>query len=285
MPAATDAGASGADNLAESAARSVWVERLARFGYAAKGAVYVVIGILAIETAVKGGGDAAGSEGALREIAGQPFGQILLAIVGLGLAGYAVWRLIEAVIDPEGHGTEMAALAQRAGYFVSSVSHGFLAFYAARLLLRGAGGGGGAGSAQTMTGKVLGNPFGAWVVGIAGAGLVAYALVAAYRSYRASFMKRLHFTELPAGTRTWVRRVGRLGLAARCVVFSLMGIFLLKAAVGHDPEEARGLEGALETVAAQPYGPWLLGLVAAGLVCYGLYSMVKARYRVFATGS
>lgn len=265
-----------------NASRSDWVEMLARFGYAAKGVVYMIVGILAFQAASGSGGQTTGSEGALRAVAGQPFGQVLLWLIGIGLIGYALWRFIQAGLDPDRKGTDASGIASRVGYAVSGVIHGGLAFYAFQLA-SGNGGGSGGGT-QDMTAKVLANPFGTWLVGLAGVAVIAYGLKSAYRAYTRRYRDKMAFGRLDARARTWVDRAGRLGLSARAVVFALIGVFLIRAALQSDASEARGLEGALDTLAAQPYGPWLLGLVAIGLACYGFYSLVEARYRTFRTG-
>ncbi len=268
-----------AQAAARSAFRSDWVVLLARLGYAAKGVVYIIVGVLATQAAFGRGGETTGSEGALRTIAAQPFGQAMLWLVGLGLFGYALWRFIQAGIDPEHKGTDASGVAARLGYVASGVIHASLALYAIRLAT-GSGGGGG-GSTQSLTAKVLANPFGQVVVGLAGLAVIAYGLKAAYSAYTRKYRDKVAFGQLDARARQWVDRVGRLGLSARAVVFGLIGVFLLRAAIQSDASEARGLEGALDTVARQPYGPWLLALVAIGLACYGVFSIVKARYRAF----
>jgi uncharacterized membrane protein YuzA (DUF378 family) len=263
---------------AEGAARSDWVVMLARLGYVAKGIVYIIVGLLAVRTAMGEGGQTTGSQGALRSVAGQPFGQTMLWLIGLGLFGYALWRFIQAGLDPEHKGTDASGLAARIGYAASGVIHAGLALYAIRLAM---GDGGGGGGQQTLTSKVLANPFGQVVVGLAGLAVIGYGVKAAYRAYKRKYRDKVRFGQLDARARGLVDKAGRLGLSARAVVFGLIGVFLLRAAVQSDPSEARGLEGALDTLAGSSYGPWLLGLVAVGLVCYGVFSIVKGRYRTF----
>lgn len=273
--------ARGAHRAATRAAGSGGVETLARLGYAAKGVVYMIVGVLAVQAALGDGGQTTGGEGALRTVAHQPFGQVLLWLLGVGLVGYALWRFIQAALDPESRGTDASRIAARVGFAASGIVHGGLALYAFGLATGNGGDGGG--GAQSLTAKVLANPFGAWVVGLAGLAVIAYGIKAAHSAYTRGYRRKLAFGSLDARARTWVDRAGRLGLSARAVVFTLIGGFLIRAAVQSDPSEARGLEGALDTLAAQPYGPWLLALVAVGLVCYGIYSLVKARYRTFQT--
>jgi hypothetical protein len=264
---------------AENAARSDWVVLLARLGYVAKGIVFFIVGVLAVRTAMGEGGQTTGSQGALRTLADEPFGQLMLWLIGIGLFGYALWRYIQAGIDPEHKGTDVSGIIARLGYAASGVIHTGLALYAVRLAM-GSGGGGGGGQ-QTITAKVLANPFGQVIVAIAGLCVIGYGFKAAYRAYKRTYRDKVRFGQLDARARGLVDKAGRLGLSARAVVFGLIGVFLLRAAFQSDPSEARGLEGALDTLAGSSYGPWLLGLVAVGLVCYGVFSIVKGRYRVF----
>lgn len=271
--------AGGARSSVEVAARSDWVILLARFGYAAKGVVYIIVGVLAVQAALGRGGQTTGSEGALRSIVDEPFGQAMLWLIGIGLFGYALWRFIEAGVDPAEKGTDASGIAVRVGYAVSGVIHAGLALYAVGLA-SGDGGGGG-GDTQSTTAEVLSHPFGSFAVAAAGAAVIGYGARSAYRAYRRKYRDKIAFGRLDSRARRWVDLAGRLGLSARAVVFVLIGFFLIVAAVRSDPSEARDVEGALDMLAGQSYGPWLLGLVAIGLACYGVYSIVKARYRTF----
>lgn len=268
---------------------SPWVEWLARLGYAAKGVVYILIGIIAVDAALTAGsGDqATGGSGALRSIADESWGQILLGIIAVGLVGYVLWRLVQALLDPEHKGTDAKGLATRAGYLISGVLYGVLAFEAARLALgsgsgstSGGGSGGGSGdSASHWTSRAFELPMGVWLVGAAGAGIFIFGLYELYKAWTADLSDRLHIEELDYHKRQWIERAGRAGLAARGIVFLLIGVFVVRAALQYDASEAQGLGGALQTLEQQPYGPWLLGLVALGLLGYGLFQLVKGRYR------
>jgi Domain of Unknown Function (DUF1206) len=274
----------GAQAAAESAARSDWVVLLARLGYAAKGIVYIIVGVLAVQTAFGSGGQTTGSQGALRTIADEPFGQVMLWAIGLGLFGYALWRFIQAGIDPEKKGTDASGILARLGYAASGVIHTGLAIFAVRLGMgSGGSGGGGGGGSQGLTAKVLANPFGQVIVGLAALAIIGYGVIAAYRAYTRKYRDKVAFGRLDVRVQRWVDHAGRLGLSARAVIFGLIGVFLMRAAIQSDASEVRGLEGALDSLAGSSYGPWLLGLVAIGLVCYGVYAIVKARYRTFPT--
>jgi hypothetical protein len=275
--------ADSAQHAAHSAARSDTVEKLARFGYAVKGVVYGLIGVLAIMAAFGSGGQTSGSRGVLSTIAGGPFGQVLLVLVAIGLFGYALWRFVQSIIDPDNKGTDAEGLVKRTGYFVSGLIYAGLGIAAVRLFT-GNGGGGGS-NADSRTAALMEQPFGLWLVGIVGALIIGFGLYQLYKAKEASFFDKLKTGQMSAEERKWTRRSGQAGLAARGIVFGIIGFFLIQAALSANPQEARGLGGALDTLAAQPYGPYLLGLVALGLVGYGFYCGVNARYRKIPAGS
>jgi uncharacterized membrane protein YidH (DUF202 family) len=263
----------------------MWLEKLARVGFATKGIVYAIIGILAVQTAVSAGGKTTDSQGALRTIAAQPFGQFLLILVTIGLAAYAIWRLFEAIKDPEGkykgeRGGKRAIA--RLGYAFSGIAYGALAVQAARLVTK-TGGSGGGNSEADWTARLLQQPFGQWLVGVVGALIIGMGFYMFYKAYKVKFRRELDLHELNPQQETWAVRISRLGIAARGVVFSLIGFFLIQAARKFDPNQAKGIDGALQSLAQQPYGKFLLGIVALGLIAYGIYLWIQARYRRFKT--
>ena len=262
---------------------SPFLEKFARFGYAAKGVVYVVVGALAALAAFGSGGQTTGSKGALQTIAEQPYGRVLLGLVAFGLAGYALWQFIRAIEDPEYEGSDGKAIAKRVGFFISGVIHFGLVWYAIGILTGAASGGGGGGGgdsgAQTWSARVMEYPMGRWLLMLIGAGIVGYGIFQLTKAFKSELGKRLHLGQLEPGTYRAVVAISRFGLAARGVVFGIIGGFLATAAYHHNPGEARGVDGALEALQRQPYGPWLLGTVAVGLIAYGIFEFVKARYR------
>jgi hypothetical protein len=273
-------------NQAEQAVRSMvrnpWVERLARFGYAARGVVYALIGLLAIQAAFGGRGaieQQATPQGALQRIAEQS--RLLLVLVAIGLAGYALWRFVQAVLDPENKGSDPKGLAKRGSMLASGIGYAGLALLAARIV--SGGGGGNAGNQETAA-TLMDKPFGRWLVVLAGLGVIASAVYQLYEAYTKKFRKRLKLEEMDANEERLATHTGQLGLAARGIAFLVSGWFLVQAGLRYDPEQARGLGGALEALASQPYGPWLLGLVALGLIAYGAYSFLQARYRKIVFG-
>lgn len=265
----------------EDAARqaSPWIRQLGRLGYAAKGIVYALVGVLAVQAALGRGGQTTDPQGALGTLTQSPSERALLAMVALGLLGYALWLFVQALLDTENKGSDAKGVAARVGYAGIGVVHLGLALAAARLLLGGGGNQGSEQSTQDWTARLISQPFGRWLVALVGAIVISVGLYQFYQAYTAKFREELKLAEMTPTEETWATRMGRLGYAARGVVFSIIGGFLIVAALQSQPEEARGLGGALQTLSEQPYGPWLLGIVAAGLVAYGIFMLVQARYR------
>lgn len=262
--------------LAARAAGRPWVEPLARFGYAARGVVYAFIGVLAVQAAFLGRGQTTGPEGAIQKIAEQS--KLLLALIGIGLIGYALWRFVQGILDPENKGRDAKGLVKRGAMVASGVVYAGFALLAFRLMTQGNEAAGAGGSSSTAA-TLLDLPFGRTLVILAGIGVIVSALYQVYDAYTRKFLRRMKTGEMSPEEQRLALRTGQLGLASRGVAFLITGWFLIQAAMTHDPSRARGLGGALETLAQQPAGPWLLGIVALGLVAYGAYSFLQARYR------
>jgi len=262
---------------AEQAAKP-WVERCARLGFAAKGVVYLLVGVLATQAALGRGGQTTDAQGALHTIAGRRFGAALLMLVAAGLAGYAVWRFVEAWVDPEGKGTKPSGLVTRASYIGIGVVYLGLALTALRIVQR-AGGGGGGNAEASWTARLLAQPFGRWLVGLVGVGIIGFFLFQIARAFQGKFPEQLRVGDLGGEQDEWAHRLGILGLVARGIVFGLAGLFLIRAAWQADPQQAGGLDEALQALAGQSRGPLLLGVVAVGLAAYGVYMLLIARYR------
>lgn len=264
-----------AGQAAAGAIRSPWVERLARLGYAARGIVYALVGILAVQAAFGGRGQTTDSRGAIQKIAQES--TALLWLVALGLFGYALWKVIQGVLDPEGKGSDAKGWIQRGAMVVSGLLYGGLAWAAVKMAT-GNGGSGGGGS-QGFTAEMMAKPFGRWLVALAGLAVIVYAVYEMYKAWTEKFKRKLKMGEMEPEEQKIATWTGKAGLLARGIVFILSGWFLVQAALRFDPSQARGLSGALDTLASQPFGPWLLGLVALGLVAFGAYSILQARYR------
>lgn len=269
-----------AEYHARSAATSPLVTGLARLGYAAKGIVYLIIGGLALKLAIGHGGAATDQRGALQTIYEQPFGKFLLIVVGVGLVGFALWSFIQAIFDTEGKGKKAKGILARIGYAAIGVAYALLAFGAFQLALgTGSVGQHSSTTTQDWTARLLKLPFGQALVVIVGLIVLGIAFYLFGKAYSAKFQNRLALSNRTAQFRRWIVDLGRLGYAALGVVFTIVGIFLIIAALQHNPSEAKGLDTALQELLRQPFGPVLLGIVALGLFCYGIYSLIEARYR------
>ncbi len=250
-------------------------EWFSRAGFVARALIYGIMGVLALKLAFGYGGKLTNQEGALHTVAHQPFGKLLLTLVAIGLGGYSLWRLVRAGI---GHGPEGSDTGfERVAALASGIAYGAMCALAIEILL-GAGGGS-AGNPKKTTAGVFGWPAGTWIVGIAGGVMIGVALYQGYRGITKKFLDDSKVEEMRPQVKEWIVRLGVIGHLARMVVFGLVGIFLIKAAVDYNPRAAVGLDGALAKIVHRSYGPLLLGIVAAGLIAFALYSLSDARYR------
>jgi hypothetical protein len=251
---------------------------LGRFGYAAEGVVYGLIGLLAFQVALGRGGATTDNKGALTQIAGAPFGRFLLIAIIAGFIGYAIWRFLQAGLDTDDKGSDAKGIAKRVGYVATGIAHIAFALSAVRLLQSGSAGTNSGTSAQGWTATLLSKPFGQALVILAGLAVLGMAGYQFYQALKAKFRKNAETGRMGAREERAYTILGRVGFAARGFVFVVIGLFLIIAARDANPNEARGLDSALATLAAQPFGPWLLGAVALGLIAYGLYLLAEARY-------
>jgi hypothetical protein len=267
---------------AQQATVHPWFKYLARFGYAAKGLVYLVAGALSARAAFGLGGTTTDSRGALLQILSEPFGKLMLVLIGAGLIGYVLLRLAQAFLDPEHKGSDTKGIALRAGYLFSALVYAGLAWTAFRL----ASGSGGASGNQTQdwVTRLFALPLGRWLVGIAGLWVLGGGLYQLYKAYSADFSEHFRWNQMSEAERTWSVRLGRAGLAARGIVQGLIGLFLIQAALLFDPGKVQGTTGALQTLAPPPFGLWTVGVVAIGLAAYGIYMLAAARYSRIVTG-
>lgn len=255
-----------------------WLKRLMRFGFVANGIVYITIGILAVQAALGRGGQTSGTQGALSTIADEPFGQFLIGFIGLGFIGLAIWYVFRGVSDPDNAGDDISGIAKRIGLVIAGLAYGVLAYSAFRILTNSGSSGGN--QAADWTAQVMQQPYGIWLIGITGVVIIGVGIYQLYKAYKTKFREKLKVQEMSLTETKWGIRAGRIGIAARAIVFSIIGVFLVQASMQADPQQAGGVGKALQTLTTQPYGPWLLGVIALGLVAYGLYSaLVLARYR------
>jgi hypothetical protein len=264
--------------LGRRASQNRWVEPLGRAGLVAKAVLYAVIALLAFNVARGGREQAPDKDGALQAIAGQPFGRVLLGVLALGLAGYALWRLAQALFDRENAGDGPKGVAKRAGQVVRAAWYGFLCVLTVSTLIEGRTNGSG-GSEQKTTAGVFDWTGGRYIVYAVGLAFVVAAGFNGWRAITCKFNKKLKTGEMSATEEAAATGVGFAGHLARGVVFGLIAAFLLRAAWEFDASQARGLDGALLEVAQARWGELLLSAVAAGLLCYALFCLVQARYR------
>jgi len=261
-----------------------WVKNFAKVGLTAKGIVYCLVGILAFMAAFELGGKStqdAGKKGVFQFILQQPFGKILLAVVALGLLCYAVWRLIEAVKDTEDKGNETKGILVRLRYAFSGLVYGALAFYAAKLVL-GSGGSssGGGGSRETLARELLQQPFGQWLVGIVAAGTIIAGLYQIYQGLSDKYKKKVQKSGIGHDKEALMIRAGKIGYVARGVVWIVIGYLFLKAALQANANQAGGSDSAFQWLEDSSYGSYLLGAVALGLICYGVFMFMRAKYQL-----
>lgn len=240
--------------------------------------MYALVGLLALKVAWLGRGRAPDRESALKAVADEQFGRVLLSAIAIGLLSYALWQLARAVLGGNLEGGEDESIFKRIGYAARGVFYGVL-FVSATMIVFGADEGGGKGEEDRATAYVLDLPAGQLLVAAVGLAFLAAGGFNFYRGLTRNFREKLKLRELSEAEDRAYTVIGVAGFVARGVVFSLIGVFLVRAAYQYDAKEAVGLDGALSEIVHTPYGPLLLGLVAAGLFAFGLYSFVEARYR------
>jgi hypothetical protein len=274
--ASTGSSGQQAARAARQAADSRWIERTARVGLAARGLVYVLIGILALQIAFVDRAEQADQQGAFQTLAQNGFGKAILWLVILGFVGYGLWQASEAAWGHRTERDERKRTASRIESAIKAAIYLLLAVVAFRVVTGTSRSGQGG---EQVTAQALQLTGGQVLVGLAGVAIVAAAVLLAWRGLRTKFEEHLDLAELGPGARSALITLGKVGYVARSIVFALVGILVVVAAVTFDPDKARGMDAALRQVAAQPYGPWLLSLMALGLMCFGVYSFAESRYR------
>ena len=259
-----------------------WYAWLARIGLVAKGVSYGIVGVLAVELALGNGGKATSRNGALATLADEPLGKVLLIVLAMGFASYAIWRFVQAFAergDEDDAKGEAKTWGKRAGYVGRGAIYAGLTYTTLKLLTTSSAGESQNEQARQNTATVLDWPAGRWLVGLVGVAIAGAGAWNVYRGLARKFEKRWRTGQMSETERTWGGRAGIVGHLARGVVFGLIGVFLTKAAIEYDPKDAIGLDGALQKLANTGYGPYLLGATAIGLICYGIFCLVDARYR------
>ena len=260
---------------------SRWVVGYGRLGYAAKASVYIIIGLLALTMSLGSARQPPTTEGALVAILVQPLGALLLGLLTFGLFGYALWQFVAALVDGERDGSDLKGMLARVGKVWGALVYALLGVEAAGLLLwrfaRGE-------QTKAWAGLILRLPLGGGLATLAGAGIVAYGLYQFYAAYAPPIWQHVDPHVLRCRTGRLALCVGLFGLVARGVIFVLVGIWLVWAAIRHNPRLAAGLGETFGALGRQPLGPWLLAVVAAGFIAYGSFELFNAWHRRLHTG-
>jgi hypothetical protein len=267
----------GARYAARRAGNSKYVDWLARAGFGARGVMYVIIGILAIQIAFGNAGHKADQSGAVRVVGHTPFGAALLWLLFVGFVGMALWRLSEALYG--GPGADGRKASNRLIAAFKTVLYGFIAYGILKYAL-------GLGAPKSsnkqsvdLTATAMRHPGGRILVGIVGLVLIGVGAWLAWRAFERKFLAELRTGEMSPQTRKVVTFLGRYGGIARGIVFAVAGVFLLIAAVNANAHQTKGIDATLRAFTQTPAGPWLLVLVAIGLVLFGGYSFAESRWR------
>jgi hypothetical protein len=253
------------------------IEFLARTGFFVKGALYMIIGTLALEAAIGAGGQLTGTQGAFVAVLVQPFGRVMLLIAAIGLFGYAAWRVLQGILDPDHRGTTWKGTALRASYVGRGLLHGLFAFQAVRIYR-------GLPSSESGERQIAAEafrwPLGDWLVVLAGFGLIAFGIQQIYAAIACRLEPNLKVNNIRQEAGEWAVSVSRFGVGARAVVFIMFGWFVVHAGWSRDSSEVPTTPVLMRILAAQPgeLGDWMLGIMAAGLIAYGFYQIVHARY-------
>lgn len=276
---ATGEAAQETEHAVKRAADTEPVKLYARFGYGAKAIVYLIIGGMALASALGIGGAITDQNGVTHVLYQQPFGAFLLIVAAIGWMGYALWCFLEAALDTERKGTDAKGIVTRVGYAAVGAIYAGLALVAFGLATgKSSGGKSSNAKAQDWTARLLGLPAGPALVVLVGLVTLAIAGALFYVAFTADFRQQLRLSQEPPDAGKVVVFLGRLGYSALGVIFAIVGVFFIVAALQHNPGQAKGLSGALGTLLQEPYGRVLLAIVALGLIAYGVYCLAQARF-------
>ncbi|WP_255517994.1 DUF1206 domain-containing protein [Fulvivirga sp. M361] len=250
--------------------------KFARFGIATKGFVYCLIGGLTAMTAVGWGGEKTGSSGALDYLVQQPFGQVILIVTVAGLAGFVFWRFYQAFFDPEGRGTDIKGVLARAGFFISGAFYGFLAYTALSLLLNASSSSGGS-SRESYIADLLSKPYGQILVAVVGLLFMGKAIYQFYIAYSGKFKEKIEEAGLGKPAKGILLKAGIIGHTSRGIIISIVSYLTFKAAFTSNSDKAGGTGDALDFLQNE-FGTFVLAIVALGLMAYGLFMFLKAKY-------
>jgi Domain of Unknown Function (DUF1206) len=267
----------GGTNAVKRAATNPVLELLERLGYVVRGALYAVMGLLALRIVFSvSGGQATDLTGSLVVLVSNPSGKLVLIIVAIGLSAYSLWGFTRAIYDPLHRGSDASGYMARLGFVTSALSYAAIVIFAIQLLA-GSGATTNDGTQKTIA-AVLTHPAGGALTVLIGLIVIGVALGQFLESYRATFARDLKGAEMSATARDVAVKLGRFGMFARGVIFLIIGWFVVQAGIHHDPAQTQGFSGAFVFLLNQPFGRVLLGIVALGFVALGLHSFACARW-------
>lgn len=263
-----------AEQVGHDVHNSAWLDRLIRFGMVAYGVVHLLVAWLAVQLALGQHSKNASQKGAMQVLAKQSFGPVLLWLIAIGMLALVLWRGLEAVV---GHQEYDGAKRwrKRAVSAFKAILYGYLGYLALQFAT---GSGSGSSSGSSYTSKLMNQPFGPWLVGLVGVAIIAYGVNYARRGWTEKFMENLDARGTIGDTGKAYRIVGKIGYIAKGIAFMIVGGLFVAAGVTHHAKKSGGLDTALHTVLQQPFGPFLLILIAAGIACYGLFCFARARH-------
>jgi len=260
----------------QKAAFSPLMEALARLGYGVRGLIYIMMGLLALNVVLGRGGAPTDQQGAIAAIGRQPAGMFLLWVILLGLISYSLWGVIRAVFDPFHKGNDLKGFIARGGFLFSAASYALL-ILPTYGYISGAGATSQSGaSTQKFLASIMSTPWGPIAIGIIGLAVIAGGGQQIYEGFKSTFDKQFQAYAMSAQEVKWATQLGRFGTATRGFIFALVGGSLCLAAYDANASQSVGIDSALATLLRQPYGIWLLGIVAIGLVAFGIYSVASA---------
>jgi hypothetical protein len=263
---------------ASQAPISPLMENLLRLAYIVRGSIYVIIGTLAFQVVLGGNGKLTDPQGAIATVGSSPVGKILQFVILIGLIAYGLWGFVRAIFDPLHKGSDAKGNIARIGFLVSGISYLFLG-YATYNIIQGrssaAQGGSSTAQLQSTIGTMLSQPWGVWVVGIVAVVVIVVGVLKIKEGFDRNFPKQFSPYTLSEVNRKLLTRLGRFGEVSRGIIYAMIGFFLLLAAMTRNPGNAQGFDGVFYSILKQPYGIWLLGFIALGLIAFGVYSIMS----------
>ena len=257
-----------------------WLRQYILLGYIAKGIIYLLIGVFAVQAAVFYDREATGTYLSLTSLAEQPLGKLFVFMLAIALMGYVLRRLFQIILLPRYSTISgFERLFKQAGYMMSGLSYAGVAYSALNIALKT---GEYDNTAEDLADELFELPIGEWLIFLGGIAVLTVGILYIWGAYTGSYISEFESSDIHHRLEKWTRRVGKYGVAARGVSFVITGIFIVQAALVGNSEFAGGLQNALQALVAQPLGELWLGLIGLGFVAYGLYMFVAAKYRRYA---